>query len=224
MKNVIKIAIVDDHVLFQSGLTSLFKGSGNIEVVLVAENGQDMIDKLRGLKKINFPDVFVIDVNMPVMNGIDTVQWLSQNYPDSRIVMLTMIDKPETVMKLVKLGVKSYLTKDKSPSELINAISLANENKFFFPDEITGIIIASHQSSNDATVKSSNTPSLTEREIKFLKLSCTEMTYSEIAREMNVSPRTVDAFRDSLFEKLNVKTRVGLALTAMKLKLVTTNE
>lgn len=224
MKDVIQIAIVDDHLLFQSGLASLFKNSGNIEVVLLAENGQDMIDKLKVLRKAAFPDVFVIDVNMPVMNGVDTVQWLTQNYPESKIVMLTMVNKPEVVMKLVKLGVKSYLTKDKSPSELTKAISLANENKYFFPDEITGIIIASHQNLNDPTEIASNSPSLTQREIQFLNLACSEKTYSEIAKEMHVSPRTVDAFRDSLFEKFNVKNRIGLALTALKLKLLTDNE
>jgi DNA-binding NarL/FixJ family response regulator len=99
-----------------------------------------------------------------------------------------------------------------------------NENKFYFPDEITGIIVASHQSLDKTVAESSNIPNLTEREILFLKLSCTEMTYLEIAEAMQVSPRTVDAFRDSLFGKFNVKNRIGLAMAAIKLKLITANE
>jgi DNA-binding NarL/FixJ family response regulator len=224
MKDVIKVAIVDDHVLFQSGLISLFKGYDSIEVVLVAENGKEMIDKLSALRKNSFPDVFVIDFNMPVMNGAETVQWLIQKYPNSKIMMLTMTDKPEIVMKMIKLGVKSYITKDKSPSDLMKAISLVNENKFYFPDEITGIIVASHQNSNEPKDESGSIHSLTERELEFLKFSCTEMTYLEISNEMQVSPRTVDVFRDSLFKKLNVKSRVGLILVAIKLKLFTGNE
>jgi two-component system, NarL family, invasion response regulator UvrY len=224
MKDVIKIAIVDDHVLFQSGLISLFKDYDNIEVVLVAENGKEMIGKLSSLRKNSFPDVFIIDFNMPVMNGAETVEWLNQKYPDSKIMMLTMTDKSEIVMKMIKLGVKSYVTKDKSPSDLMKAISLVNENKFYFPNEITGIIVASYQKSNEVKDESNSIQSLTERELEFLELSCTEMTYSEISNKMQVSPRTVDAFRDSLFKKLNVKSRVGLILFAIKLKLITGNE
>lgn len=224
MKDVIKVAIVDDHILFHSGLISLFKGYENIEVVLVAENGKKMIEKLNVLKKNSFPDVFIIDFNMPVMNGAETVQWLNKKYPNSKIMILTMTDKPEIVMNMIKLGVKSYLTKDKSPSDLMKAIYLVNENKFFFPDEITGIIVASHQNWNEANDESNNIQSLTERELEFLKLSCTEMSYSEISNEMQVSPRTVDAFRDSLYKKLNVKSRVGLILVAIKLKLIKASE
>lgn len=224
MKDVIKVAIVDDHVILQSGLISLFKGNDNIEVVLVADNGKEMIDKLSALKKNSFPDVFIIDFNMPIMNGAETVQWLNQKYPESKIMILTMTVKPEIVMSMIKLGVKSYVTKDKSASELMKAISLVNENKFYFPDEITGIIVASHQNPNEANDESSIIQSLTERELEFLKLACTEMTYSEISNEMQVSPRTVDAFRDSLFKKLNIKSRVGLILVALKLKLITGNE
>lgn len=224
MKSVIKIAIIDDHILFQSGLTSLFSEHDNLEVVLVADNGQDMITKLKALNKTNLPDVFIVDISMPIMDGIETVKWLNKNSPGAKIVMLTMIDKPEVVMELIKLGVKSYLTKDKSPSELIMAISLVHDNKYFFPDEITKIIVSSHQKHNESINDPKDIPNLTERELQLLRLSCTEMTYSEIANEMQISPRTVDAFRSSLFEKLNVKSRVGLVLVALKLKLITAIE
>lgn len=155
MNNVVKIALVDDHQMFLDALSALLEGNKkNIKIVLTAQNGQDMIAKLKDLKKQDFPDVFIIDVNMPFMNGIETVQWLQQNRPEAKVAIVTMSNKPEIILELVKLGVKSYLTKDKSPTDLLSAISLVSQDKFYFPDEITEIIVAAYKNGNETTTES----------------------------------------------------------------------
>jgi DNA-binding NarL/FixJ family response regulator len=224
VKDVIKVVLVDDHVILRSGIASMLK-TEPIEIIFEADNGQDMIEKLKSVKKSSFPDVFIIDINMPVMDGLETTEWLIQNYPNSKIIILTMYNKPAMVMKAIKLGVKSYLIKDISPTELIAAVKAVNNNKLYFPEDITRIIIESHKNfENQSYSETNNIPNLTDRESQLLKLMCTEMTYSEIAKELNVSPRTVDAFRDNLFEKFKVKSRVGLVLLAIKKNIITDNE
>lgn len=222
MKDVAKVALIDDHLLFRSGLASILS-SNQIEVVLDAENGADMIEKLKQLKKSCLPNIFIVDINMPIMDGFETVSWLNQNYPECKLIILTMYNEPEIVMKMIRLGVKSYLTKNLSPSELFQAISLVNDNKFYFPNEITGIIVSSNQSLKESIDRTTRL-SLTEREVQLLQLMCTEMTYKEIADKLHVSPRTVDVYRDNLFAKLNVKSRAGLILKAIKMNLITIND
>ena len=214
-----KIAIIDDHKLFRDGLKSLFSKS-NVSIVAEAINGVDLIDKLKSLNKVLIPDIFIVDVNMPIMDGFETVDWLRTNYPDKGIIILSMRSDTDTVLRMVRLGVKSYLTKDINVDILLNAIKMVQNQQFYFPEEITSIIVNSLQEDKKNEKQNIKLSELSEREIQFMKQIATEKTYKEIAIEMKISLRTVDGYRDALFSKLNVNTRVGLAFMAIKFGLV----
>jgi DNA-binding NarL/FixJ family response regulator len=213
------IGIVDDHKIVRDGLKMLLP-QNEFSVTLEAENGADMIEKIKGLTRSKFPDVFIIDVNMPVMDGFETVSWLRSKYPNVNVIILSMKDDSDSVLRMVRLGVKSYLPKISSIEELLNAIRIVYEQKFYFPEEITNIIVKGHQQNDSPTNSDIKLSSLSEREIQILKLFCTEKTYQEIAGEMNISSRTVDGYKEALFRKLRVKSRVGLVFTALKNNLV----
>ncbi|GAA0892594.1 UvrY/SirA/GacA family response regulator transcription factor [Fulvivirga kasyanovii] len=210
MNQTIKLALVDDHKLFRGGLRSLIESiSDRYVVAFEADNGLDLQQKLDSQ---NPPDIILIDVNMPEMNGFETVEWLSQHFPNIRILVLSMIEKEETVVKMLKLGVKGYLCKDAEPSEFKEALSSVYSKGYYYTDFVTGKLI--HSLKNDGV--QSDFYDINEREREFLKLACSEMTYNQIADQMCLSPKTIDGYRMSLFEKFNIKSRVGLVLWAIK--------
>jgi two-component system invasion response regulator UvrY len=222
MKDVIKIAIVDDHALLRKGISWLLKNE-NADIVVEADNGEDLITKLKALEKNRFPDVFLIDINMPFMDGFQLTEWLNNNHPGSKIIISTMYDSKQAIMKAVKLGVKSFITKDKPVEELIKAIESAYNDKLYFPEEVLNIIVESHQTDTAVGTIVEGFPNLNDREKSIMKLFGTELTYAEIARELNLSTRTIDGYRDSLFQKFDVKTRVGLVLKAVEMKIIPIN-
>ncbi|MBL6444706.1 response regulator transcription factor [Fulvivirga sp. 29W222] len=210
MKQTIKLGLVDDHKLFRGGLRSLIESISDIYVVVFeADNGLDLQQKLNTQ---NPPDIILMDVNMPEMNGFETVEWLSRHFPGIRILVLSMIEKEETVVKMLKLGVKGYLCKDAEPSEFKEALASIYAKGYYYTDFVTGKLI--HSLKNEGT--QSNFCDINDREREFLKLACSEMTYNQIADQMCLSPKTVDGYRMSLFEKFNIKSRVGLVMWAIK--------
>jgi len=206
MDDKIKVALVDDHVLLRSGLRGLVESFDKCTVLFEADNGKDFISKL---KKNLLPDIILMDINMPEMNGYETTLWLKNNYPDIKVLALSMYDNENAIIKMLRAGVKGYILKDCEPSELKYAINSIIQTGFYYTETVTGKLI-SIVSKQDTETK------LSERELEFLKFACSELTYKEIADKMNKGIRTVDGYRDSLFEKLNVKTRVGLVLYAIK--------
>jgi DNA-binding NarL/FixJ family response regulator len=203
------IALVDDHRLFRSGIASLINNFNGYEVVFEAGNGEEMINKI---SQKNKPDIILLDMNMPVMDGSLTALWLRNNYPDINIIVLSMFKDPEKVLSMIKLGVKGYLLKNSEPDEFEHALQKVSEGEVYYPEFVTRLLVD--------TVNDSDPSRLVGREIDFLRLVSTEMTYKEIAEAMLVSVRTVDGYRDSLFDKLHVKSRVGLVLYAIKNKLI----
>jgi len=152
---------------------------------------------------------------MPGMDGFETVSWLSENYPLVKVLALSMIQKEETIVKMLRLGVKGYLCKDVEPNILAEALSSVINKGYYYTDFITGKLVHALQSNPDGPAKK-DAELINEREMEFLKHACSEMTYNEIATLMYLSPKTIDGYRNSLFEKLNVKSRVGLALYAVR--------
>lgn len=218
-KEVIRLALVDDHRLFRKGLISLIEMvCVNCEILFEADNGYDLQQKLsRG----NEPDIILMDVNMPQMDGFETAKWLSEQHPLIKILVVSMIEKEESIVRMLKLGVKGYLSKDVEPNELGQALSAIMNKGFYYTDFITGKLVHSLQSENDGYTKSpAAIQSMNDREKDFLRLACSELTYNEIAAQMFLSPKTIDGYRNSLFEKLQVKSRVGMALYAVKHGLV----
>lgn len=207
----IKIAIVDDHKLVSKAIENMISFNPKFEVVMNCFNGEDFLQQLDERKIV--PEVVLMDINMPRKNGIETTIELTKNYPDLKVIALTMEDNESTIISMLKAGAKGYLLKDMSPDILFDAINIVHEKGIFYTDIVTQSLLKI-KTEEKATQEINN--SLKDREIEFIKLACSESTYKEIAEEMCVSPRTVDGYRDSIFAKLNVKTRVGIVLFAIK--------
>jgi two-component system invasion response regulator UvrY len=214
-----RLALVDDHQLFRKGLISLIEMiCPDCDILFEADNGTDLQQKI---STNNQPDIILMDVNMPKMNGFDTVQWLNENYPLVKVLVISMIEKEESIVKMLKLGVKGYLSKDVEPNILAEALNSIMNKGFYYTDFITGKLVHALNNNNDSDKKGTDAKRLmNDREKEFLKYACSELTYNEIAAKMFVSPKTVDGYRNALFEKFNVKSRVGLVLFAIKHGLV----
>jgi DNA-binding NarL/FixJ family response regulator len=209
MDKIFTVVIVDDHSLFAQALENLINSFDTFKVLYHVKNGQEFIQKLKD--KENVPDLAVIDINMPVMNGVETTQWLKKNHPDVNVIALSMDDEESTIIKMLRAGAKGYLLKDISPVILKDAFVDVLEKGFYYSNCITHSILSSLHRGAETELK--------EREIEFLKLACTEKTYKEIAGEMFLSPKTIDGYREALFEKLHIKSRVGLVIYAIKNKI-----
>ena len=205
----IPIAIVDDHTLFRNGVVNLMKEFNELQFVFEAENGRQMQQLLVKNKR---PRVILMDINMPVMDGYETTAWLKKNHPDILVMALSMYEDDNAVIKMIRCGAGGYVLKQSRPKELLEAIKTLAHKGVFINELVSGKLIRSVAAIDDQ-------PVLTPRETDFLKLCCSELTYKEIADQMFVSPRTVDNYRESLFQKLNLKTRSGMVLYAIKNKI-----
>lgn len=218
IKQPMRLALVDDHTLFRKGLISLIKMvCSDCEIIFEADNGNDLQLKLN---KETAPDIILMDVNMPFMDGFATVEWLNKNYPLIKVLVVSMITKEDSIVRMLKLGVKGYLCKDVEPNELGEALNAIMDKGFYYTDFITGKLVHSLQNIDAQNDKHSGIRLMNDREKDFLKLACSELTYNQIAAQMYLSPKTIDGYRDALFEKLQVKSRVGMALYAVKYGLV----
>lgn len=206
MNEKIKVVLVDDHVLLRNGLSNLIESFANCTVLFEADNGKDFISKL---KASNLPDIVLMDINMPEMDGYETTLWLKENQPSIKVLALSMYDNENAIIRMLRAGVRGYILKACESSELRHAINAVYTSGFYYSDNVTGKLV-------NIVSKKDNEDELNEREITFLKLLCSELTYKEIADKMCKGVRTIDGYRDALFEKLNVKTRVGLVLYAIK--------
>ncbi|RYY47980.1 MAG: response regulator transcription factor [Chitinophagaceae bacterium] len=210
----ISIALVDDHKLFRKGLLGLIEMvDDNIEVLFEADNGLEMQKKLQPEK---LPDIILMDINMPGMDGFESVAWLNKNFPQIKVLVVSMVENEDSIIKMLKLKVKGYLSKDVEPAELGAALQAIMSKGFYYTDFITGKLVHTLQNEEEREML----VALNDKERKFIQLACSELTYNDIAGEMFVSPKTIDGYRNNLFEKLAVKSRVGLALYAVKHGLV----
>ncbi|HWZ16816.1 MAG TPA: response regulator transcription factor [Mucilaginibacter sp.] len=207
---IIQIALVDDHRLFRSGISSLINKFPRYKILFEAGDGEELAQKLT--PKLQ-PDIVLLDINMPKKDGIATAQWLRNNYPEVKVIVLSMFEDAEKVLQMVKVGVKGYLLKDAEPFEFEQALEKVSEGEVYYPEFVTRHMLNSFDQRPDQL-------KLNSREIEFLKLAGRELTYKEIAEQMCVSTRTVDGYRDQLFEKLEIRSRVGLVLFAIKNKLI----
>ncbi|HVU97757.1 MAG TPA: response regulator transcription factor [Puia sp.] len=212
MDSTIRIGLVDDHILLRDALGAAIDGFVDCRVTLLASNGKELISQLQDNAP---PQLLILDVNMPELGGYETARWLREHCPNIPILILTMYDSEFMMIRLLQLGVRGFLKKDIHPSELRNAIKSTMTTGYYYSGSTT-VKIAKLLQHGEANVPVLNTVNLTENEIQFLRLASTEMTYKEISAEMKISPRTVDNYRDSLFVKLHVKSRVGLVLFAIE--------
>ncbi len=210
----ITLALIDDHTLFRKGLISLIEMVGEqYSILFEANNGKEMQEKI---DKKNPPDIVLMDINMPGMGGFESVKWLKEHYPLVKVLVISMVENEETVVRMLKQGIKGYLCKDVEPRELREALQSIMNKGVYYTDFITGKLVHSLQNEDLKEENKNSSPLINEREMHFLEFVCSEMTYNEIAAKMYLSPKTIDGYRDSLFEKLNIRSRVGLALYAVK--------
>lgn len=208
-KEKILLGIVDDHQLFRQGLCSLLACNSSVKVLFDASNGAVMKNVML---KHPLPDVILMDIAMPVVNGYEATRWLKQTHPSVQVLALTMFEDDLPIIQMLQSGAGGYIIKESSVSELVFAIKKVAESGYFINEMVTGKLIRSIQ--NIAP----NEPcyQLTTNETRFLQYCCSELTYKEIAAEMCLSPYTIDNYRDALFQKLELKSRTGLVLFALK--------
>jgi two-component system invasion response regulator UvrY len=211
-KELIKVAMVDDHILLRNALSSLINNTGKCKVIYEASNGKELIEKIKRETK---PDVVILDLNMPEMNGHETAVYLQENYPEINVLMLTMYDSELALIRLLKAGVKGFMKKDIHPSELIYAIESVFNNGYYYSAHTSSKLAGLFRNSTDNS-KTFDKIMLSDVELEFMNLVCSELTYKEIASELKLNPRAIDGIRDGLFTRLEVKSRVGLAMYSIK--------
>jgi len=211
-QNLTYIALVDDHILLRNGLAALINSFNGYQVSFEADHGKDFINMITNHGS---PDIVLLDINMPEMNGFETAGWIKEHLPATKILVLSMMDNETSIISMLKSGAGGYILKDSKPSIFRQALDDIRDKGFFMNDLVT------HKMLNYVKGEEQNTDAaiiarLSDKELTFLKLACTEKTYKEIASEMNLSPRTVEGYRDDLFAKLGVMSRVGMVLFAIK--------
>jgi DNA-binding NarL/FixJ family response regulator len=209
-KEKLVIAIVDDHTLFRSGLASLLAEFEEITVLFEAGNGVELQDKLRYYPQV---EVILMDISMPVMDGYASTKWIKQNYPEINVLALSMFEDEKAIIGILKAGAGGYLPKESKPSDVVIALQAVKEKGFYINELVSGRLLVSLK---DGYTK----PLITEKELIFMQYCSTELTYKEIAGQMIVSPRTVDNYRESLFAKLNIKSRTGLVVYGIRNNLI----
>lgn len=210
----ITVAIADDHSLLRNALAKLINTFEGYSIVVEADNGKDLRNKIRDH---GIPDIVMLDVNMPEMDGFETTQWLHKTYPQVKVLALSMLSDERTIIKMFRLGAKGYLLKNTDPEELKTALDSLVNKDVYLSEYVSGKLVSGLHMDAD---QPSGEAVLNEKEREFLRWSCSELSYKEIAEKLFLSPRTVDDYRKSLFNKLKVNSRVGLAIYAIKQGLV----
>lgn len=215
MSEKIKLALADDHNLFRKGVEELIEDFENMEVLYSVENGKELIRKLSVANTL--PDICLLDINMPEMNGFDTAKEIKDKWPDIKILAVSVYDSEFNILGMLRAGAGGYILKDSQPYVLRLAIESLYEHGYYHSELVTGKIL--HQFMSKPKEQSS--AAMNDNEIQFLKLCCSELTYKEIADIMKISHRTIDGYRDQLFLKLNIKSRTGLVMYALKTGIAT---
>jgi DNA-binding NarL/FixJ family response regulator len=218
LKTNASVAIVNDHILLRNGLANLIRGLETYAILFEANNGKDLVKQLQPRY---LPGLVLQDINTPERDGYETALWLKRNYPGIKILALTQYDNEHSIIRMMKNGSKGYILKDIDPLQFRRTLDSLLRKGFFYSELISGKLIHAVSQLDESEEALKSIVSLNAREIDFLKLVCSEMTYKEIAEKMFLSARTIDGYRDALFEKLNVKSRVGLVLFAIRNNIVT---
>lgn len=206
----VQVAIIDDHVLLRSALARLVSSFDNYSVLLEADNGKQLLEEI---EKHKVPDVVLLDVNMPEMDGYETTHWLHENYPYIKVLVLSMMSDEKTIIRMFRLGAKGYLLKNTDPDDLKKALDSVMDKNVYLSEYVSGKLVSGLHQDMD---KGDTLLLLNDREKEFLRWTCSELSYKEIAEKMFLSPRTIDDYRQALFKKLNVHSRVGLVMYAIK--------
>lgn len=206
----IQVALADDHVLLRSALAKLISSFENYTILFEADNGVELRSRLQ---QHAIPDIVLLDVNMPGMDGFETTRWIFKNFPQIKVLALSMLSDERTIINMLRLGAKGYLLKNAEPSELKEALDSVINKNFYLSEFVSGKLLSGLH--NDSLMDQ-DPIMLSDKEKDFLRLSCSELSYKDIAEKMFLSPRTIDDYRQTLFAKLKVHSRVGLVIYAIK--------
>lgn len=201
------VVVVDDHVLLSQAIGGLVQGFEKFNVLYLCKNGAELLDKFKENPN-NIPDLVLMDIKMPILNGIETTEKLKINYPNVKVLALSIEEDEYTILKMLRAGAKGYLMKDTKKDILEKALLEVLKSGHYYTNTVSQILMESLDKNVDTEIK--------ERELEFIKLACTEMNYKEIAEVMFCSYKTVEGYRDSLYRKLDLKNRIGLVLFAIQ--------
>ena len=217
-KPLINVIIADDHVLYRAGVKTALSAKKDIKVIAEADNGQHLLMLL----KVYQPDIILLDIQMPIMDGINTLPEIKKLYPNIRVIMLTMMDDHSMITKLMELGANSYLSKTSDSEIIYEAIRTCYEQEYYFNAMTNQALLHNLKSRNAPSPQALHLDEvrLNEKEITILKLMCEEKSTREIAEAVDLSPRTVEAIRDKLKTKTGTKSTAGLIMYAVKNKLL----
>jgi DNA-binding NarL/FixJ family response regulator len=218
MKNLdtpIKVAIADDHALFRTGVKTSLSSHKDIQMIAEAENGMQLLNLLKHIK----PDVILLDIHMPIMDGYTALPEIKKLYPDMKVIMLSMNNDPSIITRMMEIGANSYLTKESDSETIYHAIRTCFEQEFFFNDLTNKALLNGLRMKKPAEAATPEV-NLNDKEVTILKLMCEEKSTKEIADIVDLSPRTVEAIRDKLKTKTGVKSMAGLVMYAVKAGIV----
>ncbi|MFT5846774.1 response regulator transcription factor [Psychroserpens sp.] len=208
------LAIVDDHTLISHAIAKLVNSFSDFKTQFICKSGQELIERLQS-EKIK-PHIILMDVSMPTMNGIETTQYINNTYPEIKTIALTAIENDDSIIGMLKAGAKGYILKDADIAIFEKTLKSVVQNGSYFNDKVTNIFINSIINTRENQDKNVQ---LKKQEKEFMRYACSELTYKEIANRMFRSPKTIDGYRNDLFEKLNIKNRTGLVIYAIKNKI-----
>ena len=212
----IKIAIADDYKIYRDGLKVGLSSDENLEVMMEADNGEDLLKALES----NSPDVILMDLKMPIMDGMEATIAVRKKYPAIKVLVVTMYEDDKFIIHLMENGANGYLLKNTEPDEIIKSIYAVHENGYYFNDVVNKALLKKLVLKNNLKPSFNQNVELTERELEVLKLICAEKTATEIAKEIFLSPRSVEGIRQRLIEKIGVRNTAGLVMFAVKNNMV----
>jgi DNA-binding NarL/FixJ family response regulator len=212
----IKVAIADDHKIFRDGIKMALSGKEFLKIIWEAEDGKDLIHKM----KIKLPDVLLMDIRMPEMDGINAISILRKEYEAIKIIVLTMYDDQEMIARMMEMGANAYLTKTTDPEEIYNAILTCMNDDYYFNELLNKAVLLKLQQKKNTRQFYPNPVTFNEKEISILKLIAQDKTTEEISKEVYLSPRTIETIRQNMKTKVGAKTIAGLIMYGMRNKLI----
>jgi DNA-binding NarL/FixJ family response regulator len=213
MNDIVLLAVVDDHPLMRAGMISLISEFEGMQIIFEAANGLEMQSQLQ---KGQLPDIILMDIRMKCMDGFEATAWLREHYPSIKVLALSMVEDGDAVVEMIRNGACGFILKESRPAEIVHAIKTVAERGYFLNELVSGKLIHSLQHPNSC----GNGFHISEKELTFIRLCCTELTYKEIAGEMGLSPHTIENYREAMFRKLDVKSRSGIIMYAVRNKVI----